>query len=509
MMYWLNLEATPKWLNLGSTQNVLLTIDGRAPLASIDVAFLCATLDWWPPDKCDYGTCSWGNDSMLNLDLGNPLLEKALVELSPLRLRLGGTLEDLVVYDVGNPPVPCLPFVRAPSSAFGFQGGCLSMARWSALMKFFQRTGTVIAFGLNALYNRKKVASGAWGPWNSSNAYDLIQYTVDQGFEVQAWELGNELSGSGVGTKVSAVQFAADMKELRSVIGVLYDGASVKPLVVAPDGFFDYGWFKQFLTSAGPGGVDVITRHIYNLGPGVSKDLESKILNPNYLNNEKKNFQTVQSLLQAVAPSTVAWVGEAGGAYNSGHHLVTDAFIFSFWYLDQLGMAASYDTKVYCRQSFIGGNYGLLNTTTFEPNPDFYSALLWNRLMGTTVLAASFKGALYLRAYAHCQKNTTQGGVTILLINLSKLITYKVSTVLLTAPSKTSTTRLEYHLTAANGDLHSQVMLLNGNALGVTLDRNIPTLTPVQVDSSTPISVAPLSIVFAQLPDAGVQICSS
>jgi hypothetical protein len=49
------------------TQNVLLTIDGRAPLASIDVAFLCATLDWWPPDKCDYGTCSWGNDSMLNL----------------------------------------------------------------------------------------------------------------------------------------------------------------------------------------------------------------------------------------------------------------------------------------------------------------------------------------------------------------------------------------------------------------------------------------------------------
>jgi heparanase 1 len=101
-----------------------------------------------------------------------------------------------------------------------------------------------------------------------------------------------------------------------------------------------------------------------------------------------------------------------------------------------------------------------------------------------------------------------QGGVTILLINLSKLITYKVSTVLLTAPSKTST-RLEYHLTAANGDLHSQVMLLNGNALGVTLDRNIPTLTPVQVDSSTPISVAPLSIVFAQLPDAGVQICGS
>ena len=35
-------------------------------------------------------------------------------------------------------------------------------------------------------------------------------------------------------------------------------------------------------------------------------------------------------------------------------------------------MASAYDTKTYCRQSLIGGNYGLLNTTTFVPNPDYY-----------------------------------------------------------------------------------------------------------------------------------------
>ena len=49
--------------------------------------------------------------------------------------------------------------------------------------------------------------------------------------------------------------------------------------------------------------------------------------------------------------------------------LVFDA---SLRYLDQLGMAAKYRTKVYCRQTLIGGNYGLLNTGTFVPNPDFY-----------------------------------------------------------------------------------------------------------------------------------------
>jgi heparanase 1 len=44
----------------------------------------------------------------------------------------------------------------------------------------------------------------------------------------------------------------------------------------------------------------------------------------------------------------------------------------NFRYLDQLGMAAKYSTKVYCRQTLVGANYALLNRTTMEPNPDYY-----------------------------------------------------------------------------------------------------------------------------------------
>lgn len=45
-------------------------------------------------------------------------------------------------------------------------------------------------------------------------------------------------------------------------------------------------------------------------------------------------------------------------------------------YLDQLGLASKYNTKVYCRQTLVGGHYGLLNTSTLVPNPDFYRQLL-------------------------------------------------------------------------------------------------------------------------------------
>lgn len=44
-------------------------IDGGLSIGMIDEDFICATMDWWPPTKCDYGTCSWGNASLLNLVL--------------------------------------------------------------------------------------------------------------------------------------------------------------------------------------------------------------------------------------------------------------------------------------------------------------------------------------------------------------------------------------------------------------------------------------------------------
>lgn len=266
---------------------------------------------------------------------------------------------------------------------------------------------------------------------------------------------------------------------------------------------------------------------------GVDPKLIQKILDPNYLDRIAGTFKKLQLTIQKYGPWATAWVGESGGAYNSGGLSISDTFVNSFWYLDQLGMASKYGTKTYCRQSLIGGNYGLLNTTTFVPNPDFYSALLWHRLMGKTVLSVDFSGSAFLRAYAHCSK---QKGVTLLLINLSKDIKFNVTVrnnMNIEMPIRDGTgrghslvlvlkntvawvgrkaleqaaQREEYHLTPKDGYLQSQTMVLNGTPLEISEDGVIPLLDPVLVDVNLPVSISPLSIAFITLPNFEAPAC--
>ncbi|KAF3453060.1 hypothetical protein FNV43_RR03493 [Rhamnella rubrinervis] len=504
----------------GSAEGTVF-IDGKAAIGKIDEDSVCATLDWWPPEKCDYGTCSWGRASLLNLDLNNNILLNAVKAFSPLKIRLGGTLQDKVIYDTEDNKHPCTQFVKNTSQIFGFTQGCLPMHRWDELNSFFKKSGAKIIFGLNALNGRSIHSDGsATGSWDYTNAESLIRYTVEKNYSIHGWELGNELCGSGVGTRVSANQYASDTISLQKMVQDVYKGIEPKPLIIAPGGFFDAKWFTEFFNKTTKI-LDVATHHIYNLGPGVDEHLVEKILNPSYLDGEANTFSSLHNTLKSSPTSAVAWVGEAGGAYNSGRNLVTNAFVFSFWYLDQLGMSATYDTRTYCRQTLIGGNYGLLNTTNFLPNPDYYSALLWHRLMGEHVLSASFSGTKKIRAYAHCAKQSK--GITVLLINLddSTTIHAKVAfnstwslqhkhrrhrshkSKLIKLPPRSfkgETAREEYHLTAEDGKLHSQTMLLNGEILNVNSSGDIPNLEPSYVNSSEPIVVGPFSIVFAHIP---------
>lgn len=71
-----------------------------------------------------------------------------------------------------------------------------------------------------------------------------------------------------------------------------------------------------------------------------------------------------------------------------------------------------------------------------------------------------------------------------------------------------SAKRQEYHLTALNGNYLSQTVLLNGSPLELTKDGNIPSLQPIFVPADSPVSVAPLSIVFVVAPNFEARVCT-
>ncbi|XP_042516628.1 heparanase-like protein 1 [Macadamia integrifolia] len=516
--------------------DAIIVVKGATRIAETRNNFICATVDWWPPEKCNYQQCPWGKSSVLNLDLTHPLLAKAIQAFNPLRIRIGGTLQDRIVYDVGNLNSSCLPIRKRAGELFGFSMGCLPMARWDELNLLFNKTGALVTFGLNALYGRHQTRTSAWvGAWDSSNARDFIKYTISKGYPIDSWEFGNELSGNGVGASVGAQQYGKDLINLEALINELYGKSHQKPLIIAPGGFYNQQWYTKFLQVSGSDVVNVVTHHIYNLGPGDDHNLVNKILDPHYLSQISQTFRNLEDTIRTHGPWASAWVGEAGGAYNSGGRLVSDTFINSFWYLDQLGMSSRHNTKAYCRQSLIGGNYGLLNTATFEPNPDYYSALLWHRLMGKGVLAVDGERSPFLRAYAHCLKG--RGGIILLLINLSNQTEFRITVqnsmnINLNIGENTihknnsfmhgikrtvswvgrkasdeEELREEYHLTPKDGYLQSQTMVLNGTPLKLNEAGDIPSLDPVLVNVKSPISLAPLSIAFVAFPNFEAQAC--
>ncbi len=139
-------------------------------------------------------------------------------------------------------------------------------------------------------------------------------------------------------------------------------------------------------------------------------------------------------------------------------------------------------------------DYGLLDEKTLEPRPDYWAALLWRRLMGTTVLDPGPSPSANLHLYAHCLRNQP-GGVALLAINADKDAEHAL---LLPVGAE------RYSLTAST--LTDSTVDLNGKRLELGPDDALPVLHGVGVHSGTVI-FAPASITFLAFPKAGNAAC--
>ncbi|KAG4128326.1 hypothetical protein ERO13_D09G014500v2, partial [Gossypium hirsutum] len=468
---------------------------GATPIAETDDNFVCATLDLWPTEKCNYNQCPWGKAGILNLDLKKKGLINAIKAFNPLRIKIGGSLQVQVVYGVGGVK-NCPNFMKNEDSLFGFSQGCLPMERWDELNNFFNQTGVKVTFGLNALLgrNRSEIEKGLWvGDWQSQNAGDCMKYTISMGYKVDSYEFVKEL----------------------------HPDPKTQPKVLGPSGYYDEKWFNSFLEVSGHDVVDGVTHHIYNFVPGDDPNMIAKIQDPSYLNQVSQIDKGVLNIVNKFKPQSGAWVSESGGALHGGAKDLSPTFADGFWYLDQLEMASTYNQKVFCRQTLIGGNYALLNTTTSIPNPDYYGALLWHRLMGSTVRAVTQESNPNLRVYAHCAKK--KPGISIIFINLSKdssfnftLSNYEhqgrnLRSTDVVKPKfefRGSKDREEYHLAALAGNIQGQIVLLNDVPMVPTETFDIPAVEPKLVNASTPIHITAHSIVYVTIRDFQAPACA-
>jgi hypothetical protein len=86
------------------------------------------------------------------------------------------------------------------------------------------------------------------------------------------------------------------------------------------------------------------------------------------------------------------------------------------WHLDQLGRLARQEVDAVFHNTLVASDYGILDEESFEPKPNYWGALLWRRLMGTTVLDTGFANRAGMHVYAHCLRGVP-GGVAMLVLN--------------------------------------------------------------------------------------------
>lgn len=192
-------------------------------------------------------------------------------------------------------------------------------------------------------------------------------------------------------------------------------------------------------------------------------------------------------------PGKPFWNTETADAACGGNPWA-GTFLDNFRYLDQLGRLARQEVDVVFHNTLVASDYGMINEDTFAPKPKYWAALLWRRLMGTTVLNSGVPIAEGRHIYAHCLRGVP-GGVAILAINTSR--TQATAIELPAAATR-------YTLSASSLDAAS--VRLNGQELKLGRDDALPALRGARVDAGK-LELAPASIAFLALEQAGNAAC--
>ena len=426
------------------------------------------------------------------------------------RIRFGGTGANYLFYDVGSAEGGCPPVIH-------FASECLNATLLDAVLALSAAADSPLLFGLN-MRPPGAPRPPPLGPWNSTNARALLEYMHTKApAQVAAFELGNEIAGTGAG-QLSPSEYAAAYAILHALVDDVWGaGAASKPALVGPDknSAGEGPYLAAFAVAAGAN-VSALTYHSYLDVTAVT------VLEPTRMDKTTAAAANITAAVRAaVSPSVAIFAGEIGphtgdGANSSfarcSDNKLCGRFGSVLWYADSMAATAVAGHAAYCRQDIVGADYALINTSApgsggatmtggFTPAPDYYLLLLWKRLVGARVLDAGVNvTAAYTRPYAFCARGSGGASVTLVVINLSN------DTSCVAVPTFAAGNLTVYSLTSgdvAEGVQAYTVRLNAGPPLALSADGRLPPLDGARVDAGGgPVPLPPQSVTLITVPAA-------
>lgn len=432
------------------------------------------------------------------IDLANARLRKLAGALGPAYVRVSGTWANTTYFHDSDLPAP-----KAPPKGFG---GVLTRQEWKGVIEF----ANAVNARLITSFATSPGTRNAAGLWTPVQAGRLLAYTKSVGGTIAAAEYMNEPTYAAMGgapTGYDAAAYGRDvgvfvqfMKKNSPDTILLGPGGVGEGISLAPIGLAGAQLNSEDLLKVTGPVFDAFSYHSYgatsqrcaSMGPASQTNVEAAF-SEELLSRADRIEEFYAGLRNKYEPGKPLWLTETADAACGGNPWAS-TFLDSFRYLDQLGRLAKRGLSVHMHNTLSSSDYGLLESNTFMPRPNFWAALLWKKIMGATVLDPGPSTVPAVHLYAHCLKDQP-GEVAVLAINTDKDAAHYLE---FAAASE------RYTLTAPT--LEATLVQLNGSELKLTAGDIIPTLNGLSTPSGR-ISFGPASITFLTFSNANNSSC--
>ena len=426
------------------------------------------------------------------IDLYNPRLRKLAKDLGTAWVRVSGTWANKTYYDFDghcNGKVP-----------EGFQN-LLTKDQWIGLLDFVKAIGGKL---LVSVANCPGIHA-ADEPFPMDQAELLFSFSKEYGVPISAAEFTNEpnmMAMSGLPQGYTAADHARDHDLFGAWLRENYPDC----LFVGPCTCGDIDMFGMGMDNVGGGiasalqivttedllgenkvKMDVFSYHYYN---GVSErgaamgghwPVEAATTDK-YLNVAGNCARQYLARRDRYVPGGQMWVTESGDA-GCGGNTWASTYIDVLRTLNELGDFATVTDGIIFHNTLASSDYGFLQHGTFEPRPNYFAVLLWNRLMGQTVYASAEEVRDGARVYCHSRKDGQEGYAYLIINNSAE-----------TTTAELPADAVRYTLTG-NGKLRSRTMLLNGRELVLGEEDVLPDLSG-EAQAAGQVDLAPYSCTF-------------